>query len=169
MISRSLQDCSQCYLCNVGSMDREEILVEQERSDQELKNPAKRRKENLTLYSASRRTCALRCGTDWNQASTCQRQAENVRSTLHKLGACFAIPELDLDYLKFRVRRAVPPRSQCHQVCKLCARGGTNGTAGDSSISILRRVIIDLVAECVDFSSLRAVSRESQGVEVIGR
>ena len=102
-------------------VDHEEILVEEGFRDQECEVPAKKRKEHLhSLYSASRSETPGRhpkaVRTEISLASTCQKRPERVR-------ACFAIPRLD--YLKFRyVVPAVPPRSQYHQVCKLCTVHG---------------------------------------------
>ena len=52
---------------------------------------------------------------------------------LHKLGARYAIP--GLDYLRYRyLGPAMPQRSEFHQICQLCVRGGaSNVTVGDSS------------------------------------
>ena len=123
-------------------MDQGEELVEQELSDQEVENLSKKQKNHLHTLSSAGRSQTL--GADPKKARKEMRDrmepgfhlSETIRNgtlILHKHGSCFAIP--GLDYLKYRYARPpVPQRSEYHQVCRLCARGGiVNEVAGDSS------------------------------------
>ena len=101
------------------SVDRDEILVEQELSDQDLENPAMERKDTVhTLYSSSRsemlgrKPRSVRSEMRNTQEPGFYLSDTGRKGTLilHKLGACFAIP--GLDYLKFRYGELLFKRSE---------------------------------------------------------
>ena len=114
------------------STDQEELVVEQEPSDQEVESPLKKRKENLhTVYSSSRsellgrdpRSVRAELRDKLEPGYHFSETGRNSTLILHKLGECFAIP--GLDYVKFHLLGlAMPEKTRYHQICKLCARGG---------------------------------------------
>ena len=123
-------------------MDHVETVMDGSLSLTDFDVPSETKKENLhTLYSTVRSGIL---GVDPKSVRNEMRLkleagyylSETGRKgtlILHKLGACFAIP--GLDYMKFSyIGPALPPRSQYHQICKLCARSEKLGDSmGDSS------------------------------------
>ena len=123
-------------------MDQVETVMDGSLSLTDFDVPSETKKENLhTLYSTVRSGIL---GVDPKSVRNEMRLkleagyylSETGRKgtlILHKLGACFAIP--GLDYMKFSyIGPALPPRSQYHQICKLCARSEKLGDSmGDSS------------------------------------
>ena len=159
---------------NLEWMDQGEVLVEQELSDQEVGSPNKKQKNNLhTHYSAGR---SQTLGADPKIARKEMRDrlepgfylSETGRKgtlTLHKLGACFAIP--GLDYLKYRYAGPsvlsairVPPGLQAPRTMRYCERG-RRGFQRHANVLFLRRVKeADRRLVCAELFSSRGVRRQ---------